>query len=396
MQKRKYLTTTDHLTPVSTKNQDYRMRTNLVGMTREELVAELIGIGVEKKYAKMRLNQLWKWVYQKGVSNFSSMTDISKEFQNLLGVHFFIGRPQIVKKLVSEDKTRKYLLRLEDNSKVETVFIPDKDRGTLCISSQVGCTLNCSFCFTGTQKLVRNLSVSEIVGQVLVARDDLSEWSFAKNQKMLKRKITNIVMMGMGEPLYNYDSVKDALHIIMDNEGISFSRKRITISTSGVVPSISKVGSEIGCLLAVSFHATTDEIRNQLVPINKKWNISELLNCLRNYPTLSNSQRITFEYVMLRDINDTDDDARRLVKLISGIPAKINLIPFNAWPGSPYRRSSPERIDSFAKIVKRAGYASPVRSPRGEDIFAACGQLKSNSVKKIISTQKNVTERLTT
>ncbi|MEE2773558.1 MAG: 23S rRNA (adenine(2503)-C(2))-methyltransferase RlmN [Pseudomonadota bacterium] len=372
------------------------MRTNLVGMTREELVAELIGIGVEKKYAKMRLNQLWKWVYQKGVSNFSSMTDISKEFQNLLGVHFFIGRPQIVKKLVSEDQTRKYLLRLEDNSKVETVFIPDKDRGTLCISSQVGCTLNCSFCFTGTQKLVRNLSVSEIVGQVLVARDDLSEWSFAKNQKMLKRKITNIVMMGMGEPLYNYDSVKDALHIIMDNEGISFSRKRITISTSGVVPSISKVGSEIGCLLAVSFHATTDEIRNQLVPINKKWNISELLNCLRNYPTLSNSQRITFEYVMLRDINDTDDDARRLVKLISGIPAKINLIPFNAWPGSPYRRSSPERIDSFAKIVKRAGYASPVRSPRGEDIFAACGQLKSNSVKKIISTQKNVTERLTT
>jgi 23S rRNA (adenine2503-C2)-methyltransferase len=285
--------------------------------------------------------------------------------------------PEVVSKQVSLDGTRKYLMRIAGGHEVETVYIPEEDRGTLCISSQVGCTLTCSFCHTGTQKLVRNLTTAEIIGQVLVARDDLGEWPEPGAPKNETRLLSNIVLMGMGEPLYNFDNVRDAMKIAMDPEGISLSRRRITLSTSGVVPEIAKTAQEIGCQLAISFHATTDEVRDKLVPINKKWNITELLDALRTYPKVSNSERITFEYVMLKDVNDTDADARRLVKLIKGIPAKINLIPFNEWPGSPYERSDWSRIEAFADIIYKAGYASPIRTPRGEDIMAACGQLKS-------------------
>ena len=354
---------------------------NIVGMSRAALSSALRNIKPQPKSINMRETQIWNWIYQKGAKNFDVMTNISKEYRENLKNRFTIDRPVIAKKQISSDGTRKYLLRLHDGNEIESVYIPEKNRGTLCVSSQVGCTLNCSFCFTGTQKLVRNLKPEDIVGQILVARDDLNEWPYNGMPKDRKRQISNIVMMGMGEPLYNYDSVRDALHIVMDNEGLALSKKRITLSTSGVVPEIVRTGNEIGCLLAISFHATTDEVRNNLVPINKKWNIEKLLNALRAYPSLSNSQRITFEYVMLKDINDSDSDAKRLVKLIAGIPAKINLIPFNPWPGSPYQRSTKRRIDSFAKIVNRAGYASPVRSPRGEDIMAACGQLKSESLK---------------
>ena len=367
------------------KKFDASKKRNMVGMSRNELNTALRSIQPQPKSLKMRENQIWSWIYQKGIKNFDLMTNVSKEYRETLEKNFLIGRPKIKVKQISNDGTRKYLLELWDGNEIEAVYIPEKNRGTLCISSQVGCTLNCSFCFTGTQKLVRNLNSADIVGQVLVVRDDLKEWPFNGTLKGKKREISNIVMMGMGEPLYNYDSVRDALHIIMDNEGIALSRKRITLSTSGVVPEIAKIGNEIGCLLAISFHATTDEVRDTLVPINKKWNIEKLLTTLRQYPTLSNSQRITFEYVMLKDINDSDADAKRLVKLIAGIPAKINLIPFNPWPGSPYERSTKKRISSFASIVNRAGYASPVRTPRGEDIMAACGQLKSLSLK----TKKN-------
>lgn len=354
-------------------------KANIVGMSRNELKTALSSIGTDPKNLKMRQNQIWSWIYQKGIKDFDMMSNISKEYKELLKKSFNITRPEVTKKQVSEDGTRKYLLRLQDGNEIESVYIPEKNRGTLCISSQVGCTLNCSFCFTGTQKLVRNLSSADIVGQVLVVRDDLNEWPYNSMPKDKKRQISNVVMMGMGEPLYNYESVKAALKIVMDNEGIALSKRRITLSTSGVVPEITKTGNEIGCLLAISFHATTDSVRDKLVPINKKWNIEKLLTALREYPTLSNSQRITFEYVMLKDVNDSDADAKRLVKLIAGIPAKINLIPFNPWPGSPYERSTKKRINSFAEIVNRAGYASPVRSPRGEDIMAACGQLKSES-----------------
>ena len=285
--------------------------------------------------------------------------------------------PEVVSKQVSADGTRKYLVRIAGGHEVEVVYIPESDRGTLCISSQVGCTLTCSFCHTGTQKLVRNLTAGEIVGQIMVARDDLGEWPVPGAPKDETRLLSNIVLMGMGEPLYNFVNVRDAMKIAMDPEGISLSRRRITLSTSGVVPEIAKTAEEIGCLLAVSFHATTDDVRDKLVPINKRWNIETLLTALREYPRLSNSERITFEYVMLKDVNDSDADARRLVKLISGIPAKINLIPFNEWPGAPYQRSDWSRIESFADIVHKAGYASPIRTPRGEDIMAACGQLKS-------------------
>ncbi len=354
---------------------------NIVGMPRKVLASELLTITPKPKSIKMRETQIWNWIYQKGAKSFDIMTNISKEYRENLKRKFSIERPTLTKKQISCDGTRKYLLRLHDGNEIEAVYIPEKNRGTLCISSQVGCTLNCSFCFTGTQKLVRNLKSEDIIGQILVVRDDLNEWPYNGMPKDRKRQISNIVMMGMGEPLYNYDSVRDALHIVMDNEGIALSKKRITLSTSGVVPEIEKTGHEIGCLLAISFHATTDEVRNNLVPINRKWNIEKLLNALRSYPSLSNSQRITFEYVMLKDVNDSDLDAKRLVKLIAGIPAKINLIPFNPWPGSPYQRSTKKRINSFAKIVNRAGYASPIRSPRGEDIMAACGQLKSESIK---------------
>ena len=368
-----------HVKPIEKLNNSRKI--NIVGMPRGVLSSALLNIAPKPKSIKMRENQIWNWIYQKGATSFDIMTNISKEYRENLKSEFTIERPTITKKQVSCDGTRKYLLQLHDGNEIEAVYIPEKNRGTLCISSQVGCTLNCSFCFTGTQKLVRNLKSEDIVGQILVVRDDLNEWPYNGMPKDRKRQISNIVMMGMGEPLYNYDSVRDALHIVMDNEGIALSKKRITLSTSGVVPEIERIGNEIGCLLAISFHATTDEVRNDLVPINRKWNIEKLLNALRTYPSLSNSQRITFEYVMLKDVNDSDLDAKRLVKLIAGIPAKINLIPFNPWPGSPYQRSTKKRINSFAKIVNRAGYASPIRSPRGEDIMAACGQLKSNSIK---------------
>ncbi len=347
---------------------------NLVGLTRDAMREALIGMGTPEKQAKMRVGQIWHWIYQQGLTDFSEMTSLSKTYRAELAEVFSLERPEIVTKQISTDGTRKYLLRIAGGHEVEVVYIPEKNRGTLCVSSQIGCTLTCPFCHTGTQKLVRNLSAGEIVAQILVARDDLEEWG---NLPTEKRKISNIVLMGMGEPLYNVDNVRDAMKIAMDCEGISISRRRITLSTSGVVPEIARVGAEIGCLLAVSFHATTDEVRDVLVPINRKWKIAELLEALRNYPNVSNSERITFEYVMLKGVNDSDADARRLVDLISGIPAKINLIPFNPWPGSPYERSDRKRIEAFGDIVNAAGYASPIRRPRGEDIMAACGQLKS-------------------
>ncbi|WP_316013830.1 23S rRNA (adenine(2503)-C(2))-methyltransferase RlmN [Roseobacter sp. HKCCA0434] len=347
---------------------------NLVGMSRAAMRDALIEAGTPEKQAKMRVGQIWSWVYNKGVYDPADMTNLAKPFRAMLAERFRIALPEVVTRQVSTDGTRKYLLRIEGGHEVEAVYIPETDRGTLCISSQVGCTLTCSFCHTGTQKLVRNLTPAEIIGQVLVCRDDLGEWEKGPDDKRL---LSNIVLMGMGEPLYNFEAVRDAMKIAMDPEGIALSRRRITLSTSGVVPEIARTGDEIGCMLAISFHATTDEVRDKLVPINKRWNIEALLQACRDFPRLSNSERITFEYVMLKDVNDSDEDARRLVKLIEGIPAKINLIPFNPWPGSPYERSTKKRIEAFGKIVNDAGYASPVRRPRGEDIMAACGQLKS-------------------
>ena len=354
---------------------------NLVGLTRAGLKDALISAGTPQNQANMRVGQVWQWIYEKGVRDFDLMTNLAKSYRTLLKEQFVLEVPEVVTKQVSEDGTRKYLMRIEGGHEVETVYIPEANRGTLCISSQVGCTLTCSFCHTGTQRLVRNLTASEIVGQILVARDDLGEWPIPGAPKNETRLLSNIVLMGMGEPLYNFDNVRDAMKIAMDPEGISLSRRRITLSTSGVVPEIAKTAQEIGCLLAVSFHATTDEVRDRLVPINKKWNIKALLEALRAYPKLSNSERITFEYVMLKNVNDSDADAKRLIKLIQGIPAKINLIPFNEWPGAPYQRSDWKRIKAFADIIYKAGYASPIRTPRGEDIMAACGQLKSASEK---------------
>lgn len=352
---------------------------NLVGMTRPRLKEALIAIGTPEKQAKMRVNQIWQWIYHWGVRDFSAMTNLAKDYRAKLAENFVVAVPEVVSKNVSEDGTRKYLVRIAGGHEVEVVYIPETDRGTLCISSQVGCTLTCSFCHTGTQKLVRNLTSGEIVGQIMVARDDLGEWpepgqGTGDNGPRL---LSNIVLMGMGEPLYNFENVRDAMKIAMDGEGISLSRRRITLSTSGVVPEIARTAEEIGCMLAISFHATTDDVRNTLVPINKRWPIEELLEALKAYPKASNSERITFEYVMLKDVNDSDEDARRLIKLIEGIPAKINLIPFNEWPGAPYKRSDWSRIKKFADIIYKAGYASPIRTPRGEDIMAACGQLKS-------------------
>ena len=354
-------------------------RVNIVGLTREALKAELARIGTPEKQLKMRLNQVWQWVYQWGKRDFNVMTNLSKAFRAELEANFVIEVPEVVTKQVSDDGTRKYLVKIAGGHEVEVVYIPATNRGTLCISSQVGCTLTCTFCHTGTQKLVRNLTAGEIIGQVMVARDDLDEWPEpgASTADAPPRLLSNIVLMGMGEPLYNFNNVRDAMKIAMDGEGIALSRRRITLSTSGVVPEIAKTAEEIGCLLAVSFHATTDEVRDVLVPINKRWNIETLLQTLREYPKLSNSERITFEYVMLKDVNDSEEDARRLVKLIKGIPAKINLIPFNEWPGSAYQRSDRKQIEAFAEIVYKAGYSSPIRRPRGEDIMAACGQLKS-------------------
>ncbi len=353
-------------------------RTNLVGLTRDGLRAALVGIGTPEKQARMRTGQIWQWLYQKGVRDFAAMTNLAKPYRTLLAEHFSIALPEVVTRRVSADGTRKYLVRIAGGHEVEVVYIPEEDRGTLCISSQVGCTLTCSFCHTGTQKLVRNLTAGEIAGQIMLARDDLKDWIRpGEGMGERPRLVSNIVLMGMGEPLYNFEAVRDAMQIAMDPEGISLSRRRITLSTSGVVPQIARAGSEIGCMLAISLHATTDAVRDRLVPINRRWNIAALLDALRTYPKLSNSERITFEYVMLKGVNDSDEDARRLVRLIGDIPAKINLIPFNEWPGAPYERSSNNRIRAFADILYKAGFATPIRTPRGEDIMAACGQLKS-------------------
>jgi 23S rRNA (adenine2503-C2)-methyltransferase len=336
----------------------------------------------------MRRRQIWSWVYHRGVTSFSAMSDISKELRQRLNEVFTIDRLEVVTEQISTDGTRKWLLRLPRDERgqrheVEMVYIPEEDRGTLCISSQVGCTLTCTFCHTGTQKLVRNLTAAEIAGQVLIARDRLDEWPHQLEANPAPpiggRYVTNVVLMGMGEPLYNFDNVKNAMEIVSDGEGISLSKRRITLSTSGVVPEIVRAGAEIGTMLAISLHGTTDEIRNKLVPLNKKYPIADLLAACRAYPGLSNARRITFEYVMLKGVNDTLDDAKRLVKLLKGIPAKVNLIPFNPWPGTQYECSDWDTIERFAEVLNRAGYASPVRTPRGRDIMAACGQLKSES-----------------
>jgi 23S rRNA (adenine2503-C2)-methyltransferase len=353
------------------------MKTDLVGLNRGEIAAALGAVGVHERALKMRVNQIWHWIYHRGARDFDAMTTLSKDLRVALETHFTVGRPQARDMQVSADGTRKWLFALADGQLIETVFIPEEDRGTLCVSSQVGCTLTCRFCHTGTQKLVRNLTAGEIVGQVLSARDALEEWPSPKDGRLL----SNIVMMGMGEPLYNFDNVAAALNIVMDGEGLSLSRRRITLPTAGVVPMIARAGEEIGSNLAISLHAVRDDLRDQIVPLNKKYNIAALMEACRNYPGSSNARRITFEYVMLKNVNDSLADARELVRLIQGMPAKINLIPFNPWPGSPYECSEWEQIEAFSEIVNRAGYASPVRMPRGRDIMAACGQLKSESTK---------------
>ena len=352
----------------------------LIGLPRDEIRAALEGAGLEPKQAKLRAKQIWHWIYNRGVSDFSAMTDIAKAQQPWLAERFAITRPGVVEAQVSTDGTRKWLLRTHDGHDFEMVFIPDADRGTLCVSSQVGCTLNCRFCHTGTMKLVRNLEPGEIVGQVMLARDALGEWPSSPDGRML----TNIVMMGMGEPLYNFDHVKQALKIVMDGDGLGLSKRRITLSTSGVVPMMDRCGDEIGVNLAVSLHAVTKEVRDEIVPLNKKYGIEELLSACAAYPGANNARRITFEYVMLKDKNDSDEDARELVRLLRHykLPAKVNLIPFNPWPGAPYECSTPERIRSFSNIVFEAGISAPVRTPRGRDIDAACGQLKTAAEKK--------------
>jgi len=358
---------------------------SLIGLSRAELADRLGDVGVAPAQRKMRVQQLWHWMYFRGVGSFDEMTSISRDMRTELAKHFTVDRPEVVAEQISNDGTRKWLLRLpsgdtlERPHEVECVYIPETDRGTLCVSSQVGCTLNCAFCHTGTQRLVRNLTAGEIVGQVMVARDRLNDWADRENGTRL---VTNVVMMGMGEPLYNFDAVRDALLIVADNEGIGISRRRITLSTSGVVPNIIRTGEEIGVMLAVSLHAVRDELRNELVPLNRKYPIAELLQACRDYPGSSNARRITFEYVMLKDVNDSLDDAKLLVKLLKGIHAKINLIPFNPWPGTRYECSDWEQIEKFSEYIFNAGYSSPVRTPRGRDILAACGQLKSASARR--------------
>jgi 23S rRNA (adenine2503-C2)-methyltransferase len=385
---------------------------SLVGLTRAQLADALGEVGVPERQRKMRVQQLWHWIYFRGFTSFDDMTSVSKELRAALAARFTLARPEVVAEQVSVDGTRKWLLRLpgevqgERPHEVECVYIPDTERGTLCVSSQVGCTLTCTFCHTGTQRLVRNLTAGEIVGQVMAARDRLGDWQRKSGSPDLRaldpnsgkpefggtrptdgvvptgdRCITNIVMMGMGEPLYNFEAARDALLIVADGEGVGISKRRITLSTSGVVPNIQRTGAEIGCMLAVSLHAVRDELRNELVPLNRKYPIAELLDACRNYPGVSNAKRITFEYVMLKGVNDSIDDAKALVRLLKGIPAKINLIPFNPWPGSKYECSDWEQIEKFSQVVFDAGYASPVRTPRGRDILAACGQLKSATEK---------------
>jgi 23S rRNA (adenine2503-C2)-methyltransferase len=346
---------------------------NLVGLGREALAAAIAEFGAEP----FRARQLWHWIYYRGATDFTQMTSLAKAFRRQLAERYDLARPVVAKSLVSCDGTRKWLLRFADGEEVETVHIPEEDRGTLCVSSQVGCTLNCTFCHTGTQRLVRNLGAAEIVGQVMLARDRLGEWP----SPPADRQVTNIVMMGMGEPLYNFDNVAAALKIVMDPEGLAISKRKITLSTAGVVPMIARCGAELGVNLAVSLHAVRDEVRDRLVPLNRKYPIAALLEACRNYPGLSNARRITFEYVMLKGINDSPAEARELVRLLRGIPAKVNLIPFNPWPGAPYESSPETAIEAFSDIVFAAGISAPVRTPRGRDIFAACGQLKSASVK---------------
>ena len=356
-------------------------RIELVGLARDAIRAALLEeAGLDQRQAKLRAKQLWHWIYNRGVSDIRLMTDISKTQQPWIAERFVITRPEVIEAQVSTDGTRKWLLRTHDRHDYEMVFIPDADRGTLCVSSQVGCTLNCRFCHTGTMRLVRNLEPAEIVGQVMLARDALGEWPTAPEGRML----TNIVMMGMGEPLYNFDNVRDALKIVMDGDGLGLSKRRITLSTSGVVPMMARAGAEIGVNLAVSLHAVTKEVRDEIVPINRKYGIEELLQACADYPGANNARRITFEYVMLKDKNDSDADARELVRLIKlyDLPAKVNLIPFNPWPGATYECSTPERIRSFSNIVFAGGISAPVRTPRGRDIDAACGQLKTASEKK--------------
>ena len=353
---------------------------DLVGLTRAQIQAKLEDAGLEPKQAKLRAKQIWHWVYNRGVTEFTAMTDIAKAQHSWFAERFAVGRPEVVTAQVSTDGTRKWLLRSPDGQDYEMVFIPDADRGTLCVSSQVGCTLNCRFCYTGTMKLVRNLTPGEIVGQVMLARDALGEWPSQPEGRML----TNIVMMGMGEPLYNFEAVRDALKIVMDGDGLGLSRRRITLSTSGVVPMMARAGAEIGVNLAVSLHAVTKEVRDEIVPLNRKYGIDELLAACAAYPGANNARRITFEYVMLKGKNDSDEDARELVRLLRKykLPAKVNLIPFNPWPGAFYECSPPERVRRFSEIVFEAGISAPVRTPRGRDIMAACGQLKSDAVKK--------------
>ncbi|MBV9374386.1 MAG: 23S rRNA (adenine(2503)-C(2))-methyltransferase RlmN [Alphaproteobacteria bacterium] len=348
-------------------------RRNLVGLSREALAAEMAKFGVEP----FRARQLWHWIYHRGATDFAAMTSLAKPLRDKLAAQYVLNRPAISRALNSVDGTRKWLLRFADGEEVETVHIPEEDRGTLCVSSQVGCTLTCSFCHTGTQRLVRNLGSEEIVGQVMVARDALGEWPSPQDD----RQVTNIVLMGMGEPLYNYENVATALKIIMDPEGLSISRRKITLSTSGVVPMIRRCGAELAVNLAISLHAVRDDIRDRLVPLNRKYPIAALLDACRSYPRATNARRITFEYVMLKGINDSPSDARELVQLLVGIPAKVNLIPFNPWPGAPFECSSDAAIKAFSDIVFAAGYSAPVRTPRGRDILAACGQLKSASVR---------------
>jgi 23S rRNA (adenine2503-C2)-methyltransferase len=358
-------------------------RIELVGLPRDQVQAALEAEGLEPRQAKLRSKQLWHWIYNRGATGFEAMTDIAKAQRPWLAERFAISRPQVVEAQVSSDGTRKWLLRTVDGNEFEMVFIPDADRGTLCVSSQVGCTLNCRFCHTGTMRLVRNLDASEIVGQVMLARDALGEWPSQPEGRML----TNIVMMGMGEPLYNFDNVRDALKIVMDGDGLGLSKRRITLSTSGVVPMMERAGEEIGVNLAVSLHAVTKEVRDEIVPLNRKYGIEQLLEACAAYPGANNARRITFEYVMLKDKNDSDEDARELVRLLRKyrLPAKVNLIPFNPWPGAPYECSSDERIRAFSNIVFEAGISAPVRTPRGRDIDAACGQLKTASERKRLS-----------
>ncbi len=380
--------------PAPTPEPVLAAKPSLAGLGRDGLAAALAAVGVPDRQLKMRVGQLWSWLYVRGATTFGDMSDVSKELRATLDRAYTLERPQVTAVQVSTDGTRKWLIRLPTRGhemrppEIETVYIPEPDRGTLCISSQVGCTLNCSFCHTGTQRLVRNLTPAEIVSQILIARDAIGDWPGAAapaDGRLIpdtERKITNVVLMGMGEPLYNFDNVRDAMAIVADGDGLAMSKRRITLSTSGVVPEIPRWGAEAGTMLAISLHATNDELRNQLVPINRKYPISELIAACRAYPGLSNARRITFEYVMLKGVNDSLAEAKALVKLVAGIPAKINLIPFNPWPGTAYECSDWEQIERFAEIVNKAGYASPVRTPRGRDIMAACGQLKSESLKK--------------